>query len=190
MNHIIKIVQYENINLNAGLTGQNGESLPEAIFKKKTKTFYSGIDLSSPITGSSIKDAIKMKNSYNDIIEESLKLGDNIISDSDIISFGIGTVVYEITLPSLNRVIDPGLMKYSSRAKALFNSNKAFLDSKWSPLLGVTGATGIIGATGLTGATGLKSMKVKNKNNKSGPTGPIKVTTINPSPTGPTGATA
>ena len=203
MNHIIKIVQYENFNLNEGKLDQNGTPLPENIIKKFSKTFYSGVNLSSPITGSSIKETIKIKNSFKDVIEESLKLKDDVILDTDTISFGIGTVTYEVTLPSPKSVDlskeSPlaqklGQMKYSSKAKSLSNTNKTFLGSKWSSKSIISGSTGQTGLTGATGAAPIKSMKVKNssKAKKSGPTGPIKTTTINPiiSATGPTSATA
>lgn len=117
MNHLVKIVQYENINLNAGKVDENDIALPENIMKVKKTSFMTSINPILPVTGASIKTAIKNKKSYTDIIEEVLSFGSTVISDTDTVNIGRGTLVYEITLPGGQSISPNQLVKLTGMQK-------------------------------------------------------------------------
>ena len=191
MNHLIKIVQYENIDLNAGKVDENKISLPANNMKIKRQSFVSAVNPVLPITGASIKTAIREKHSYVNVVEESLSLGQSTVADTDTVNFGFGTLTYEVTIaneivPSekksadLKRLQKNNQFKIASKASIVMSSSK--LAASVTPGTGITGS--IETATGSTGSTGTTPKVPRKKTVKGGTT----VTPATATATGTTGA--
>ena len=189
MNHLVKIVQYENINLNAGKVDANNVALPENIMKVKKTSFLTSINPILPVTGASIKTAIKNKKSYTDIVEETLTFGSTVIADTDTVNIGRGTLVYEITLPGGQSISPNQLVKLTGMQK--LNEMRAAAKAKASigrfgsmnapaPATGSTATPKVVRAKKLKGGTTVTAA--------TGATGVVTAATVE-TPAGTTGTT-
>ena len=189
MNHLVKIVQYENINLNAGKVDANNVALPENIMKVKKTSFLTSINPILPVTGASIKTAIKNKKSYTDILVEVLSFGLTVISDTDTVNIGRGTLVYEITLPGGQSISPNQLVKLTGMQK--LNEMRAAAKAKASigrfgsmnapaPATGSTATPKVVRAKKLKGGTTVTAA--------TGATGVVTAATVE-TPAGTTGTT-
>ena len=194
MNHLVKIVQFENINLNAGKVDENNIALPENFMKVKKTSFMTAINPILPATGASIKTAIKNKQSYTDVVEETLTFGSTIIDDTDVVNMGRGTLVYEVTLTAGQSISPRQLVRLTGVQR--LNELRAGAKAKYSiGRMGAMSAT-VTSATGTTatpepatGTTAAAPKVTRAKKVKGGTTvTPATGTTATAPATGTTGA--